>query len=234
LDQFLTDWSVQQAFWEGLLTTLQLSAMAAVIALTLGFVMAFARVSEQGWLKWPTGIYVELFRNTPLLIQLYLYYRGLQSVGFSLSPETCGVLALSLYTGAYLTEVFRSGLLAIPQQQSEAGLSLGLSRFNVYRLILIPQALRLILPAIGNQLISLVKNSSLVAFITVSDLFLVIYKGAVDQFKPLEYFLEGAALYISVSLTLSLGIKLIERVLWKAHVNPSALGAGKDLVAPHG
>jgi polar amino acid transport system permease protein len=208
--------------------------MAAVIALTLGFVMAFARVSEQGWLKWPAGIYVELFRNTPLLIQLYLYYRGLQSVGFSLSPETCGVLALSLYTGAYLTEVFRSGLLAIPQQQSEAGLSLGLSRFNVYRLILIPQALRLILPAIGNQLISLVKNSSLVAFITVSDLFLVIYKGAVDQFKPLEYFLEGAALYISVSLTLSLGIKLIERVLWKAHVNPSALGAGKDLVAPHG
>jgi His/Glu/Gln/Arg/opine family amino acid ABC transporter permease subunit len=233
LEQFLTDWSVQQAFLEGLLTTLKLSAMAAALALTLGFVMAFARVSEQGWLKWPAGVYVELFRNTPLLIQLYLYYRGLQSVGISLSPELCGVLALSLYTGAYLTEVLRSGLLAIPQPQSEAGLSLGLSRFNVYRLILVPQALRLILPAIGNQLISLVKNSSLVAFITVNELFLVIYKGAVDQFKPVEYFLEGAALYMSVSLALSLGVKLIEKALSKPRNSPP-LGQDVDLAVPHG
>lgn len=234
MEQFLTDWSVQQAFLEGLLTTLKLSAMAAALALTLGFVMAFARVSKQGWLKWPAGVYVELFRNTPLLIQLYLYYRGLQSAGLSLSPEACGVLALSLYTGAYLTEVFRSGLLAIPQPQSEAGLSLGLSRFNVYRLILVPQALRLILPAIGNQLISLVKNSSLVAFITVNDLFLVIYKGAVDQFKPVEYFLEGAALYMSVSLTLSLGVKLIEKALSKPQANAPLLVPDTDLAVPHG
>ncbi|WP_373531073.1 amino acid ABC transporter permease [Vampirovibrio sp.] len=233
MDPFLTDWSVQQAFLEGLLTTLKLSAMAAAMALTLGFGMAFARVSEQSWLKWPAGAYVELFRNTPLLIQLYLYYRGLQSAGLSLSPETCGVLALSLYTGAYLTEVFRSGLLAIPQTQSEAGLSLGLSRFKVYRLILVPQAMRLILPAIGNQLISLVKNSSLVAFITVNDLFLVIYKGAVDQFKPVEYFLEGAALYLSVSLSLSLGIKLIEKLMSPPTPKPQP-ALPTDLAAPHG
>lgn len=216
MDHFLLDWNVQQAFWSGLTTTLRISAIATIIALTLGFVMAFARVSEQGWLKWPAGVYVELFRNTPLLIQLYIYYRGLQSAGITLTPETCGILALSLYTGAYLTEVFRSGLLAIPQTQTEAGISLGLSRFNVYRLILIPQALRLVLPAIGNQVISLVKNSSLVAFITVNDLFMVIYKGAVDQFRPLEYFLEGAALYLTVSLTISGIVKLIERRFTKA------------------
>lgn len=213
MEPFLTDWSIQQTFLEGLLTTLRLSGLAAILALTLGFTMAFAKVSRRAWLKWPATIYVELFRNTPLLIQLYIYYRGLQSIGLMLSAETCGVLALSLYTGAYLTEVFRSGLLAIPREQSEAGTSLGLSQFNVYRLILIPQAIRLILPAIGNQLISLVKNSSLVAFITVSDLFLVIYKGAVDHFQPVEYFMEGAAIYLGVSLLISGLVKLVEHQL---------------------
>ena len=211
MDTFLTDWSIQQTFLEGLATTLRLSILAAVLALTIGFVMAFAKVSRRRWLNWLAIGYVELFRNTPLLIQLYIYYRGLQSVGLTLSPESCGVIALALYTGAYLTEVFRSGLLAIPPEQREAGTSLGLSQFNVYRLILIPQAFRLILPAIGNQMISLVKNSSLVAFITVSDLFLVIYKGAVDNFQPVEYFLEGAAIYMGVSLAISGGIKLLER-----------------------
>lgn len=223
METFLTDWSIQQTFWEGLLTTLRLSAVAALVALALGFVMAFAKVSRRVWLKWPATAYVELFRNTPLLIQLYIYYRGLQSVGLTLTPETCGVMALSFYTGAYLTEVFRSGLLAIPPEQREAGISLGLSQFTVYRLILIPQAVRLILPAIGNQMISLVKNSSLVAFITVSDLFLVIYKGAVDNFQPVEYFLEGAALYLTVSLAISGGIRLLEHWLAGAKRQPQAM-----------
>lgn len=220
METFLSDWNIQQAFLEGLLTTLRLSSMSAVLALTLGFCMAFAKVSLKPWLNWPATVYVELFRNTPLLIQLYLYYRGLQSLGLILSPETCGILALSLYTGAYLTEVFRSGLLAIPVQQTEAGLSLGLNRFKVYWFILLPQAFRLILPAIGNQLISLVKNSSLVAFITVNDLFLVIYKGAVDHFQPVEYFVEGAAIYLGVSLAISGGIRLLEALT--AQRKPSA------------
>ncbi len=233
---FLTDGNVQGAFLAGLLTTLKLSGMAAVVALMLGFGMAFARMSSNPWLRWPAGLYVELFRNTPLLIQLYLYYRGLQSVGVSLPPETCGVLALALYTGAYLTEVFRSGLLSIPAQQTEAGLSLGLSSFAVYRLILIPQALRLVLPALGNQLISLVKNSSLVAFITVNDLFLVIYKGAVDDFQPVEYFLEGAALYLAVSLCISGVIQWLEHCFGHATETPSdsAKGGPMDPVTTHG
>ncbi len=236
MDMFLSDWSIQQTFLEGLLTTLRLSAVSAALALTLGFFMAFAKVSSQPWLKWPATAYVELFRNTPLLIQLYLAYRGLQSIGLILSPETCGILALSLYTGAYLTEVFRSGLLAIPAQQTEAGLSLGLGRFNVYRLILLPQAFRLILPALGNQLISLVKNSSLVAFITVSDLFLVIYKGAVDHFQPVEYFMEGAAIYLGVSLAISGGIRLLETLTTRRETNvpPSLPPSGKNPVGANG
>jgi len=213
MDGFLLDWRIQQTFLEGLLTTLRLSAAATALAIPLGFLSAFARMAQWPWLRGLSGLYVAFFRNTPLLIQLYLYYRGLQSIGINLEPDCCGVLALTLYSGAYFSEIFRSGLLAIPSQQREAGLSLGFNLFDVYRLILIPQAIRLILPALCNQVISLTKNSSLVAFITVSDLFLVVYKGAVDEFKPVEAFLEGATLYLLVSLGISAVMKWLENRL---------------------
>lgn len=209
-----------QAILLGFGVTLKLSLLSAVFALGIGFMMAFFRISGMGWLERTAGVYVELFRNTPLLIQLYLYYRGLQSVGILLSPETCGVLALSLYTGAFFTEIFRSGLLAIPKEQLEAGTSLGLSRFDTYRLILIPQALRVILPPIGNQLISLVKNSSLLAFITVEDLFHVIYNGAVTEFRPVAYFAVGAGLYILTSLAISASIHWVEQLFDWQKTNP--------------
>lgn len=211
--EFFTDASVQRAFLNGLLTTIRISLISSGFALVIGFLMAFARITPIAPLRIVAAVYVSIFRNTPLLIQLFFYYRGLQSVGIMLSPFTCGVLALSLYTGAYLTEVFRSGLQAVPKEQTDAGLSLGLDRFQVYRMILVPQAFRIALPAIGNQMISLMKNSSLVAFITVTDLFFVVYKGAVDHFLPMEYFIEGAALYLLLALTISAIIRLIERLV---------------------
>lgn len=210
MSAFYTDPDIQRAFLDGLLTTLHLSALSSVFALAVGFLMAFARITPLWPFRAMAAVYVSVFRNTPLLIQLFLYYRGLQSVGLMLSPLTCGILALSLYTGAYLTEVFRAGMLSVPREQTDAGLSLGLGRFQVYRMILLPQAFRVALPAIGNQMISLMKNSSLVAFITVSDLFFVVYKGAVDHFLPMEYFIEGALLYLLLSLAISGLIRLIE------------------------
>ena len=208
---FLTDPAVQRPFLDGLLVTLELSATAAVFALLLGWLAAFCRISSIAPLRLFGAGYVSVFRNTPLLIQLYFYYRGLQSIGIVLDPFVCGVLALSLYSGAYLAEVFRAGLLSIPREQTDAGLALGLSRFRVFRMILVPQAFRIVLPEVGNQMISLVKNSSLVAFITVSDLFFIIYKGAVDAFQPVEYFVEGALIYLTISLCISGVIRLLER-----------------------
>lgn len=209
---FLLNPDVQFRFLAGLLVTLKISAAAGMAALLIGFAAAFARLSPNRWLNGVAFAYTEAFRNTPLLIQLYIYYRGLQSIGVMLPPEACGILALSLYTGAYLAEVFRSGVLSIPAEQLNAGLSLGLGRFTTYRQVLVPQSLKIILPAIGNQLISLTKNSSLVAFITVADLFHVVYKGAVDYFRPLEYFLEGSALYLAVSLAIAVMIQGVARL----------------------
>ncbi|MDX2085340.1 MAG: amino acid ABC transporter permease [Candidatus Melainabacteria bacterium] len=217
--------AVQEAFLQGLCTTVWLSSLSGILALLLGLLGAFCKLFGPKWLKGVAGLYVEGFRNTPLLIQLYLFYRGLQSMGVTLSPEACGVLALSLYTGAYLTEIFRAAVQAIPQQQTDAALALGLNTLQTYGLVLLPQAIRWALPPIGNQLISLTKNSSLLAFITVSDLFLVIYKGAVDEFKPVPYFIEGALLYMALTLTLSTGIHGVERWLFSPKhptTNPKA------------
>lgn len=208
--EFLADETVQQRFLTGFLVTIKLSGLAATCALMLGWLIAFCRVSTVPALKGFGAAYVSIFRNTPLLIQLFFYYRGLQSIGIVLPPFTCGVLALSLYSGAYLAEVFRSGLLSIPQEQTDAGLALGLSRLRVFGMILVPQAFRIVLPAVSNQLISLVKNSSLVAFITVEELFYQIYKGAVDAFLPVEYFVEGALIYLAISLGISGVMRLIE------------------------
>jgi His/Glu/Gln/Arg/opine family amino acid ABC transporter permease subunit len=215
LDILLSE-RVQQAFLSGWGMTLKISALSSVLAMGIGFLMAFCRISRIAWLSVPATVYVEVFRNTPLLIQLYLYYRGLQSIGILLSPEACGVLALALYTGAYITEVFRSGILAVPKEQLETGVAMGLSRFSVYRLILVPQAVQIILPPLGNQLISLMKNSSLLAFITVSELFLVIYKGSVDAFRPVEYVAIGAGLYMITSLSIAAAIHGLDRWLKRA------------------
>ena len=199
--------------WKSLQVTITLSAWASFFAVVLGFVCSFLSFFGGPLLKRLVQLYVTLFRNTPLLIQLYLYYRGFQSVGIALSPELCGIIALSLYTGAYLCEVFRAGFEALPAQQSEAALSLGLNRWQSYSLILLPQASKLFLPSLANYLISLVKNSSLVAFISVSDLFYLVYTGAVDQFRPIEFFVIGSILYGSLSLLISLTINGVEWLL---------------------
>jgi putative glutamine transport system permease protein len=222
----LTSEGFQQAYFSGLLTTLVISAVSAVAAIGIGLLVAYCRMSPLSPLRWAGAVYVELFRNVPLLILLYFFYRGLQGAGLLLAPEVCGVLALSLYTGAYMTEVFRSGLLAIPKEQLDAGLSLGLSRFETYRTILIPQALRVILPPLGNLLISLNKNSSLVALITVPDLFYVIYKGAVDEFRPMEFFIIGALSYALIAWFIVGLIRGVEQLLKASHVHRGGGYAG--------
>jgi polar amino acid transport system permease protein len=210
--ELLASETVRQAFLSGLLMTLWISALSAVLALGIGLVMSFGRLSPNRWVRGAVSVYVEGFRNTPLLLQLYALYRGLPELGITLSPEMCGILGLGLYTGAYVTEIFRTGLVAIPPTQQESGLALGMSRFAVFWMILLPQAIRLVLPPLTSQLISMVKNSSLLFYITVEELFQVVYRGAVDQFQPLEYFIVGAVIYMALAWTLSLAMAGAERL----------------------
>ena len=190
----------QEAIAQGVGQTLLISTISTVLALGLGLVVMSLLQGPWAFLRWVCRAYVEFFRNTPLLIHLYLLYKGLPYVGISLDPVMCGIVGLSLQSAAYMTEIYRAGIEAVPKQQTESGLSLGLSRVEVLFGITMPQALRLILPPLGNQIVGVFKNSSLVAFITVPDIFFVVYEQSVTYFHYLEYFTLGLAVYMVLTL----------------------------------
>lgn len=181
---------------DGFKITIFICVISSIISFVIGITTAFFRNHPYSLLKPMAVVYVEIIRNTPLLVQLYIWYKGLPNIGINLSPMFCGILALSIYTGAFISEVLRSGINSIAHEQHEAARGLGLSQVQIFTLIVFPQAIRIIIPPLGSQFINLVKNSSLVSFIAVSDLFYVIYKEAVNDFRFLEFFLVGAVVYM--------------------------------------
>jgi His/Glu/Gln/Arg/opine family amino acid ABC transporter permease subunit len=205
--------SVLETLQQGIVTTLWISSASAFIAIWLGLLVAFFQLSPYKPLQWIASCYVALIRNTPFLIQLYLLYKGLPSVGVSWSAELCGLIGLSLYSGAYCAEIFRSALLALPKEQTDNALALGLTPKACFMLIQLPQAIGFSLPALANQLVSLLKNSSLLFYITVEETFQWVYRGAVTDFHPAEYFTVGALLYMGFCLGVSLLVRLLEKTL---------------------
>ncbi|GAA4885418.1 amino acid ABC transporter permease [Actinomycetospora straminea] len=162
--------NVQLALLDGLVNTLRAFASGAVLALVLGAALALGRLSDHSWLRsFSTGI-VELFRAVPLVVLMFLFYYGMPSVGITVSTYAAVVLGLTLYNGAVLAEVFRAGVLAVPRGQSEAAYALGLRKSGVMRLVLLPQAIRSMLPAIVSQLVVLLKDSALGFLITYPEL----------------------------------------------------------------
>src|SRR5690606_14749765 len=165
------------------------------------------------WVRGLVRGYVELFRNTPLLIQLFVLYFGLPQVGISLSPLSCGILALALYTAAYNVEIFRSGLEAVPPGQHEAAQATGLSRVQEFVYVIIPQALRISFPALGNNLVSLVKNSSLVSTIGLADLMFQANEAAFTDFLSFSAYGLAVVMYVVIILLLTRLINKMDRTL---------------------
>jgi len=195
----------------GIETTLMISIISAVLATAIGILTAMGTKTAWKPLALMGKTYVELFRNTPLLIQLFFFYKGLPYFGIVLSPIVCGMLALSLQSGAYLCEIFRAGLETIPREQMDSGLSLGFSKWQTYFSIMLPQALPVVIPPMGNQMISLLKNSSLVAFITVPDLFFVIYSQSAAHFEYLTFFTMGIFIYVLLNLGITQLFRMVEK-----------------------
>ena len=153
---------MQRTLIDGYLHTLAAAGVAAVLALVLGAVLAAARLSERSWLRRTSFGFVEVFRAIPLLLLMFLFYYGTPTLGLRLSPFWAVVLGLMLYNGAVLAEIFRAGIEAVPRGQSEAALAIGLRPGQVMRAVLLPQALRSMLPAIISQLVVLLKDLSLI------------------------------------------------------------------------
>lgn len=180
--------------------TLVFAVAAMLGGLLLGFPTAVLRIAPWAPLRWPAALYVSLFRGTPLLVQLFVIYYGLPSVGIEFTPVTAGILALSLNAGAYLSESLRGAILGVAQGQWSASFSLGLGWWQALVHVILPQGVRMAVPAMSNTLISLIKDTSLVSVITMAELMLVTKEIISVTFRPLPLYLAAAAIYWLLSL----------------------------------
>lgn len=196
----------------GLWTTLWLSAISSVFALFLGLATGLARVSKNVTLRGLAMVYVECIRGTPLLVQIFIAYFFLGTV-FNLSRNVCGIGALALFAGAYVAEIVRAGIQAIPKGQMEASRSLGMTALQTMKDIILPQAFKKILPPLSGQFISLIKDSSLVSVIAITDLTKSGREIITSTFATFEVWIVVAAMYLLVTSLLSQIVFYMERRL---------------------
>lgn len=202
---------------EGTMYTLLFALASMVGGLAIGFPVAVMRVSTWAVLRWPATVYVSAMRGTPLLVQLFVIYYGLPSVGIEFTPVTAGVLALSLNAGAYLSESLRGAINSIGQGQWRASFSLGLSYWQSLYYVVMPQALRVAVPSMSNTLISLIKDTSLVSVITMTELMLATKEVIAATFQPLPLYVAAACIYWVLSLAFEHLQRVAERRLNRAH-----------------
>jgi polar amino acid transport system permease protein len=189
---------------DGLILTLELSLFTMAMGLLIGVAGAAARVYGPAWLRRPVAIYVETIRNTPLIVQLFLIFFGLPSAGLKFDANTAAFVALSINLGAYSIEIVRAGLEAIPRSQIEAGQSLGLSGFQIFRYVIIFPALKLMYPSLASQFVLLMLATSVVSQISAQDLF---HAASIIQsrtFRDFEVYILVAVAYLLLALVFRL------------------------------
>lgn len=195
-----------------------LFALASMVGgLAIGFPVAVMRMSTWRLVRWPASLYVSVMRGTPLLVQIFVIYYGLPTVGIEFTPVTAGVLALSLNSGAYLSESLRGAIQSIGQGQWRASFSLGLGYWQTLHHIVMPQALRVAVPSMSNTLISLIKDTSLVSVITMTELMLATKEVIATTFQPLPLYMAAAAIYWFMSLGFEALQRRAERHLNRAN-----------------
>jgi His/Glu/Gln/Arg/opine family amino acid ABC transporter permease subunit len=215
-------WSGQSGTWllQGLLTTVQLSALAWLLAVGLGIFAGALRTLRAAPLRWLATAYVEFFRNVPLLVWMFLWYFGvppllpqaLQDWLFEHGVEFwAGIFALGVYHGARFSEVLRAGIQSIPKAQLEAALSTGLTLAQAYRLVIIPIALRLIIPPATNETLNLLKNSSVALTIGVAELTFQTRQIETYTAKAFEALAAGTMIYLILCLTIAIIMARLER-----------------------
>lgn len=187
---------------DGLIVTLKISAVSLFFTLVIGFVTALLRLSNSKVGNAIGTAYVELIRNTPLLVQIYLLYFVFGPV-IGLDRFSTAVLALSLFQGAYTAEIFRAGLNSIPKGQFEAAKTLGLSPLFAYKDVILPQVLQRTLPPLTNEVVSLIKNSSIVSVMAIFDLTTEARNIVSETAMPFEIWFTVAAIYLALTLSLS-------------------------------
>jgi len=177
------------------LMTILLAAISIVIALIIGFFTAIVRIVKVRILNGIASTYISIIRGTPLLVQIFVIYYGLPQIGIALDPISSGILALSLNAGAYLSESFRASILAVDNGQMEAAMSMGMTYSQALKRIILPQSMRIAIPTLSNTFIVLIKDTSLVSVITVTELLQMSSLIIAKTFEPLTIYLTAAAIY---------------------------------------
>lgn len=203
--------SIRPELMDAALATLQLALGALTLGLVLGLVLALAKLGSHRGLARAAEIYIEIFRGTPALIQLFIIYFGLTSIGITFSSFQAAVIGLGLNAAAYLAEIYRAGIEAVPRGQVEAAQAIGMVRPQVLAWIVLPQALRVVLAPIGNVAISLLKDTSVASLIAAPDLMLRAQDLSSQYFMPLEIYLIVGAIYFALCFPLSLLVRMVER-----------------------
>lgn len=195
----------------GAVTTIYVSAVSILFASIIALFGALARLSKSGPAFAIATFYISFFRGTPLLLQIFLIYLGLPQFGINLEAVPAGILALSLCYGAYMAEIFRAGIQGVPHGQSEASTALGLSRSLTLRKVVLPQAMKLIVPPTGNQFIAMLKDSSLVSVMGVLELMYLARTQGRAGFRYFEMLITAAVIYWFISFCFEMVQARIER-----------------------
>ena len=183
--------------------TIPLTLLSFSLGLVIAIITAVARLSNIKILKFIFATYVWIFRGTPLLVQLFIVFYGLPSIGITLDTWSAATIAFSLNVGAYASESVRAAILSVPKGQWEAATSLGMTHYQILKRIIAPQAVRISLPPLSNTFIGLVKDTSLAASITMVDMFMVAQRIAARTFEPLILYILAALIYLVVCTLLT-------------------------------
>ncbi|MCS0494731.1 amino acid ABC transporter permease [Ancylobacter sp. MQZ15Z-1] len=198
-------------FLQGLAMTTFLTVVVILLAGVIAIPIALARLSPKRWIRWPADFYVEFIRATPLILQLIYIYYVLPSAGIRLEPVTAAIIGLTVNYSAFMSEVYRSGIQSVPRSQYEAAQSLGLKPTVTFIKVVFPQAFRVVLPALGNYLIALFKDTALASVVTVQEL---MFSGQIIAARNYQYFTVytvTAILYFAVGYPSALLVRRLER-----------------------
>ncbi|MES0857062.1 amino acid ABC transporter permease [Geobacillus sp. G4] len=203
-------------YMQGFGHTIKASVLALIGSLALGTIIAIFRIAPIRPLNWIGTAYVEFIRNIPLVLIVFVFFMGLPAVGIRFDSFTAGTLGLMVYTAAFIAEAIRSGIQAVPKGQMEAARSSGLTYLQAMRYVILPQAVKIVIPPLGNQFINLVKNSSVLGVIAGLDL---MYYGDLissKTFVTFDVYIFVALFYLVLTIPLSLGVGYLERRMLKA------------------
>ena len=222
LMEFLQSWYahawgfINPALLIGATMTIKLTVVSLALSVALGALVGTLRMIRHPAIRYPTYVYVELIRGTPLLVQMFVIYFGLAQLGLMFTSFQAAVLALSLNGGAYVGEIFRAGYQAVPRGQMEAALSVGMSHAVAWWRVVMPQAMRIVLPPMANYSVALLKYTSLASAIAAPELMVHAENLNSETFRTMEIYTTVALMYLAMAYPLSLLVAYLERTMGQA------------------